>query len=148
MNIDEVMDSWKVDCIIDENRLDETTLKNAILHAKYLQSYSIAKLNLKKKEYDLALLMKDKWLYYNGKMSKDDMDKLGWAYDPFKGCAKPLKSDMDIFYSTDPDLMKIKMQIDIQSTLVDALKDILDNIKWKHNAIKNILDFKKFSAGV
>ena len=96
----------------------------------------------------MAHLRKDKWLYYNGKMTKDEMDARGWQYDPFSGMSKPLKSDMELFYSTDSDIMKLQGQIEYQSTIVEALKDIMDNIKWRQSTIKNIIDWKRFTSGV
>ena len=147
MNIEELLKTWEIDSKIDINKLDETSVKSASLHAKYLELYSVSRLRMKKKDLDLALLTKDKWLYYNGKMSKDEMDAKGWPYDPFNGISKPLKSDMNMFYETDPDIIKIKQQLEYQQVLVDALKDILDNIKWRHTNIKNIIDFKRFESG-
>ena len=76
------------------------------------------------------------------------MDTRGWNYDPFAGMAKPLKSDMDLFYETDADISKLKMKLDYQQTIVESLKDILDNIKWRHTHIKNMIDFRRFTAGV
>jgi hypothetical protein len=61
--------------------------------------------------------------------------------------AKPLKSDMDMFYNTDPDIMKLQGQIEYQSTIVETLKDIMDNIKWRHTTIKNIITWKQFTSG-
>jgi hypothetical protein len=62
--------------------------------------------------------------------------------------SKPLKSDMDMFYSTDPDIIKLQGQIEYQVTIVETLKDIMDNIKWRHTVIKNIIDFKRFTSGI
>ena len=147
LQLDDILKLWEQDSRIDEVNLDETSVKSAALHSKYLELYSLAKLNLKKKELSMAYLRKDKWLYYNGKMTKEEMDAKGWAYDPFHGMAKPLKSDMDMFYNTDPDIMKLQGQIEYQSTIVDTLKDIMDNIKWRHTTIKNIIDWKRFTSG-
>lgn len=147
MQLDEILKLWEVDSKIDEVNLDETSVKNATLHSKYLELYSLAKLNLKKKELSMAHLRKDKWLYYNAKMTKEEMDERGWPYDPFHGMSKPLKSDMDMFYTTDSDIMKLQGQIEYQSTIVEALKDIMDNIKWRHSTIKNIIDWKRFTSG-
>jgi hypothetical protein len=81
-------------------------------------------------------------------MTKAEMDAKGWPYDPFNGLVKPLKSDMDIYYDTDADRVKLKMIIEYQQTVVDTLKDILENIKWRHNTIKNIITWKQFTSGV
>ena len=147
MTLDEIIAAWAKDSIIDSKNLDTTAIRSATLHAKYLELYSVSKLQLKKQDWTMAVLRKDKWLYYNGKMSKEDMDKFGWSYDPFKGLAKPLKSEMDMFYETDPDIAKLKIQMDYQTTVVEALKEIMDTIKWRHSTIKTILDAQKFMAG-
>jgi hypothetical protein len=147
MTLDEILTLWKEDSKIDEVNLDTTSIKSASLHAKYLELYGISKLRYKKKDLEMANLKKDKWLYYNGKMTKAEMDQRGWKYDPFAGMAKPLKSDMEMFYETDPDISKLRLTMDYQQTIVDTLKDILDNIKWRHSTIKNILDFRRFTSG-
>ena len=100
MTLDEILVMWKKDVVIDDVCLDEETLKSSKLHAKYLELYSMAKLQLKKKEMELDSMKKDKWLYYNGKMSQQDMDNRKWKYDPFDGMTKPLKSDMEMYYDT------------------------------------------------
>lgn len=139
---------WSTDSKIDEMNLDETSIKGASLHAKYLELYSHSKLRLRKREHEFAILKKDKWMYYNGKMSKPEMDAKGWPYDPFNGLVKPLKSDMDIYYDTDADVVKLKMIVEYQQTIVETLKDILDNLRWRHTTIKNIIDFRRFTAGI
>jgi hypothetical protein len=54
---------------------------------------------------------------------------------------------MELFYTTDSDIMKLQGQIEYQSTIVEALKDIMDNIKWRHTTIKNIIDHRRFVSG-
>jgi len=148
MDLNDILMMWKKDAVIDDVCLDDETLKSSKLHAKYLELFSMAKLMLKKKEMEYVSMKKDKWLYYNGKMSKDDMDKNKWKYDPFDGLSKPMKSDMDMYYSTDEDLVKIKAQIDYQKTIIETLEEIMGNIRWRHTHVKNILEFKKFTSGM
>jgi hypothetical protein len=148
MDLNDILTMWKKDVIIDDVCLDEETLKSSKLHAKYLELFSMAKLMLKKKEMEYESMRKDKWLYYNGKMTKDDMDSRKWKYDPFDGMTKPMKSDMDMYYSTDNDLVKIKAQIDYQKTIITTLEEIMGNIRWRHTHVKNILEFKKFTSGM
>ena len=138
---------WEADSVIDEINLDETSIKSAKLHAKYLQLLSIAKLRLKKKEMEFDAMKKDKWLYFEGKMTKDQIDERGWKYDPFDGGTKPMKSNMDYYYKSDSDLTRLQSQIDYQKTLIDTLIDIMDNIKWRHQTIRNVIEWRKFTAG-
>lgn len=148
INLEQILEMWKKDTVIDDVCLDDETIKSSKLHAKYLELFSMAKLMLKKKEMEQESMKKDKWLYYNGKMSQEDMDNRKWKYDPFDGMTKPLKSDMDMYYSTDEDMVRIKAQIDYQKTIIDTLEEIMGNIRWRHTHIKNILDFKKFTSGM
>tara|TARA_B100000809_G_C14906668_1_gene448242 strand:- start:308 stop:754 length:447 start_codon:yes stop_codon:yes gene_type:complete len=148
MILDDILEMWKKDAVIDDVCLDEETIKSSKLHAKYLELFSMAKLQLKRKEMEHDSMKKDKWLYYNGKMSQQDMDKRNWKYDPFDGMKKPLKSDMDMFYSTDEDLVRIKARVDYQKAIIETLEEIMGNIRWRGTAIKNILDFKKFTSGM
>ena len=148
MSLNEILESWKTDSVIDDSALDEDTVKTSKLHAKYLEIYSLSKLQLKKKEFDLEKIKKDKWLYYTGKMTKSDMDERGWAYDPFQGMTKPLKSEMSMYYETDEDLVKVKAQIDYQKSIIDSLEEIMNNIRWRHSHIKNIIESRKFTSGM
>ena len=147
MNIEDLLEMWGEDSKIDEHNLDDTTIRGAALHSKYLELHSVAKLRLKKKEQDLSTLKKDKWLWFNGKMDKEEIDKHGWAYDPFNGMNKPLKTDLQQFYDSDKDIMEASMQIEYQKTYVEVCKEILDNIKWSHTQIKNIIDWRRFQSG-
>jgi len=147
MTLEDVLVMWEADSVIDEINLDETSIKSAKLHAKYLQLLSIAKLRLKKKEMEFDAMKKDKWLYFEGKMTKDQIDERGWKYDPFDGGTKPMKSNMDYYYKSDSDLTRLQSQIDYQKTLIDTLIDIMDNIKWRHQTIRNVIEWRKFTAG-
>jgi hypothetical protein len=147
INVEEILTMWKKDCIIDEMNLDEASKDTAKLHAKYLELLSITKLALKKKELDQRVLLKDKWMYFNGKMDKTQIDEKGWDYDPFGG-HKIMKSDMQYIYESDPELQKSEVQITYLKTAVDTLQEIMDNLKWRHQTIKNMIEWRKFTSGV
>lgn len=148
LNLEEILSMWKEDAIIDDMKLDDSARDSAKLHGKYLELLSVAKLTKKKKDHQFKVLLKNKWLYYNGKMSKEEMDDLGWEYDPFKGLAKPLKGDMDRWYDADEHIQEMQGQIDYLDTIIDALKEILENVKWRHQNIKNIIEWRKFTSGL
>ena len=138
---------WKKDSIIDEMALDESSRDSAKLHGKYLEIYSVNKLRLKKQEAEFRVLLKDKWLHYNGKMSQEEIDKKGWDYDPLGGLTV-LKGDMNYYYDSDPVIQKAKAAIDYTQEICDVLKEILENIKWRHQNIKNMIEWRKFTSGI
>jgi hypothetical protein len=147
LRIEDVLEMWKTDSEIDELKLDEASQQSARLHAKYLEMLSVTRLQLKKKEAEFRVLLKDKFLWYNGKMSKDEMDARGWDYDPLNGL-KVLKGDMDRFYDSDADIQNAQMKIDYLKELVSTLEEIMSNIRWRHQNIKNMIEHRKFTSGI
>ena len=145
-NLQEILEMWKKDSVIDELNLDESSRDSAKLHSKYLEILSVNRIKLKKAELDFKVLLKDKWLHYNGKMSKEEMDTKGWDYDPLGGLTV-LKGDMDYYYDSDPLIQKAQTKIEYLKEVVDTLKEILDNIKWRHQTIGNMIKWKVFESG-
>ena len=96
-SLDEILTMWKKDAVIDEMDLAESSRNIPKLHAKYLELFSVMKLQLKRKEMAQQVLLRDKWLYYTGKMDQADITARGWALDPFNGL-KIMKSDMQYYY--------------------------------------------------
>ena len=105
IDLKSIHDMWKEDCMIDEMKLDESSRQAPILHAKYLELLSTVKLQLKRAEFSQKTLLKQKWLYYNGKMDQETVEELGWNPDPFDGL-KILKGEMDYYYDSDPEIQK------------------------------------------
>lgn len=146
LNLEDILNDWKKDCAIDENHLDKSSIDIAKLHAKYLQLLSISKLQLKKTELKQKMLLKDKWLYYNDKMTQEQIEERGWEYDPFNGM-KVMKGDMNHYYDSDIDIQKSEERVTYYKTLVETLQEIVTNINWKHQTIGNIIKWKQFEAG-
>ena len=146
LDIEKILLEWQSDSVINDNKLDQTSVNTAKLHAKYLQWLSLAKLQLKKAQMNQKSLLKDKWLYYNGKMSQDEIKLRGWDYDPFDGL-KVMKNDMQLFFNSDEDLQKAKAKIEYLKVTIDFLKECMQNITWRHQTIKNTIDWRKFMAG-
>ena len=64
---------------------------------------------------------KDKWLWYNGKLDKETIDKHGWKDDPFDGL-KIMKNDMHYFFNADEDLQTLKAKNRLLKITVDFLQ--------------------------
>lgn len=148
MNIDQILEMWEKDCQIDEFKLDDASRDTAKLHGKYLQLLTVTKLQLKKRDADLRVLLKDKWLYYNGKMTQEEMNERGWSYDPFNGLSKPLKGEMDFYYDSDDDIIKEKQKIEYLKVSIDTLEEIINTLRWRHQSIKNMIEWRKFESGI
>jgi len=103
-------------------------------------------LNLKRAEHSQKDLLKDKWLYYNGKMDEETLQSKNWHPDPFDGL-KIMKGDMNYYYDSDPEIQKSEEKIVYLKTIIDTLVEIVDSLKWRHQTVKNIIEWRKFDAG-
>jgi len=146
IDLKSIHNMWAKDCIIEDMKLDESSRQTPILHAKYLELLSTVKLQLKRAEFSQKTLLKQKWLYYNGKMDQETVVELGWNPDPFDGL-KILKGELDYYYDSDPEIQKSEEKIQYYKTLIETLTDIISNITWRHQTIKNMIEWKKFSSG-
>ena len=146
MNLEQLRNEWSKDCEIDDIELDKSSLEVPKLHAKYQEYLTNNILTLKNLEFQYNLLLKNKWLWYNGKMSQEQIKELGWDDYPFDGL-KVMKNDMQIWYNADTDLQAISGKVAYQKIVIDFLKECMQNITWRHQTIKNTIDWRKFMAG-
>ena len=146
MTLEQVLEEWSKDAQLPKNNLDETSRQTPSLHAKYLTILSHAKLKLKKAEMDQKTLLKQKWLYYNGKMSEDEIKATGWDFDPLNGL-KIMKGEMDYYYDSDKEIQESELKIQYLKTLIDTLNEIVNNLNWRHQTISNMIRWKVFEAG-
>ena len=92
------------------------------------------------------VLLKEKWLYYNGKLSEEEIREKGWSPDPFNSL-KILKGEMDYYYDADPEIQKSEEKIEYYKNTVSVLTEIVDTIKWRHQTIGNMIKWKVFESG-
>ena len=54
---------------------------------------------------------------------------------------------MDYYYNSDLDIQKSEEKIQYYKTLIEVLTEIIDNLKWRHQTIRNIISWKQFESG-
>lgn len=145
MNIEQLQDLWDADCAIDDNYLGEQSTATPKLHAKYVKLLVQVKLKHTKLQSDYNLLRKNKFRYYRGELSRDELNDLGWVQ--WQG-VKPLKNEMDEFLSGDSDLNTLRVKIDYLETMIYFLESIMQQIKARDWQIKTAVEWKKFLAGM
>lgn len=147
IDLKSILNMWAKDSEIDSMHLDEASRQAPILHAKYLELLSTHKLALKRAEFSQKVLLKEKWLYYEGKMSKEDIEEKGWEPDPYDGLNIKTKHDKEYYYESDPDIQKSEEKIQYYKTTIETLTEIVDNIKWRHQTIGNMIKWRQFESG-
>jgi hypothetical protein len=145
MNIEEIQTMWEQDSLIDDNHLGEASTETAKVHSKYIKLMVGVKLKLTKARGDYNLLRKNKFRYYRGELSREELADLGWQ--PYQ-LIKPLKNEMDEFLQGDQDLITLNTRIEYLETMGYLLEGILGQIKARDWQLKNGIEWKKFLAGM
>lgn len=144
MTFDELKTMIKEDLKIDETALDRESANTPQLHNKYLTFYMDEKLRLKRLHSEQAVLRRNKWLYYTGRMSQEELQTLGW--EPFE--LNVLKTEADDLITSDSDWIKLDEKISFQQEKVDYLESIVKIINNRQWQIRAMIDWIKFTQGV
>lgn len=145
MNIEEIQQMWEQDSIIDDNHLGEASTETAKVHSKYIKLMVGVKLKLTKARGDYNILRKNKFRYYRGELSREELVEFGWQQYQL---IKPLKNEMDEFLQGDQDLITLNTRIEYLETMGYLLEGILGQIKARDWQLKNGIEWKKFLAGM
>jgi hypothetical protein len=145
MNIEQLQEMWDKDCDIDDNYLGEHATKTPKLHAKYIKILIGVKLKHTKLQSDYNLTRKNKFRYYRGEMSREELQEHNW--DQWQG-VKPMKNEMDEFLTGDSDLNNLEVKIKYLETMIYLLESILNQIKARDWQLKTAVEWKKFLAGM
>jgi len=144
MTLDQIMKEWTKDSVIDPTELGEESIKIPQLHSKYLKIYYEERRKLKAIEFSGKELSLNKYEYYNGRMSQDELDKLEWA--PFQ--KKLMKHEIEMHIESDQDIIKNNMKIVNQKEKMEFLEEVIKNLNQRNFQIRNAIEWKKFIQGV
>ena len=140
MNLDEIQALWDEDSKIDQDELHVESTKIPSLHAKYYKIYNNLNLLKKIEENKLKQLKREKWRYYTGKADPEIYIDKPFDY-------KVMRQDMDLYLSSDDDLIKIQTKMDYYQVMLNYLDSILKNINNRTFQIKNAIEWQKFIRG-
>lgn len=145
MNLEQLMAMWESDCKIDDNHLGEASTDTPNLHSKYINHLVSYKLKLAKLKGEYNLLRKNKFRYYRGELSRQELEDCGWQQ--WQG-VKPLKNEMDEFLQGDTDLVQMEQKVEYLNTIVYFLESVLSQIRSRDFQIKNGIQWKQFLVGM
>lgn len=143
MTIDDIKIQAELDVAIDANHLDDESIRIPQLHNKYLCILMDEKIILEKLESKFKILKRDKWLYYTGKMSKDDLQKRSW--EPFDLAI--IKQDVDRFIESDDEIITLSNKIFAQKEKVVYIESVVKIISNKIWNIRSTIEWIKFTQG-
>jgi hypothetical protein len=141
----ELMAQWEEDCKIDKTQLMSVMYSHPILHSRYLTHLMEFKVALRKyaMKYQSTRLLRQR--YFNGELTKEELDTYGWRQYLFK---KPLKSEMESLLDASPDLQELQEKSLYIETMVQACESILKDLNSRYFLFSNLVSYEKFQAGV
>lgn len=142
MNIQELIEEWSKDAII--NRLDLVTasLDTPKLHAKYYRIYMGEKARLIQWTNDLKELKLEKHEFLTDGPHSESPP--GWQL-PAKG--KIIKADSERYVEADKLVIALSQRIDLQKEKAKMLESIIYSINTRNFVIRNAQDMIKFESG-
>ena len=141
MNLEQILEIWAKDSVIDDIELDKAALKIPQLHCKYLTFLNEFKLLQKKTQQDLKKLEHKKWLYYSGRAVPEDYEE-----EPFDH--KVMKSDVPRWVEVDDQVSTLQMKVEYYDVLINSLSEILKQVSQMSYNIKNCIEWRRFVNGV
>jgi len=140
--LEKVIGEWENDAKVDTTDPGKEMIRIPLLHAKYNKYLSLHKLAKARREADLYKLRKQKWMYYSGKMTQQELSELGW--EPF---AFLLKSDMSIFMDGDLEIQKVGAQITLHDEAVSFCTFVMKELNNRTWQMKEFMAWERFERG-
>ena len=135
MKIDELETLVEKDLYIDETILAKESLATPLKHNKYLKLLLRERLKLKKLRNELYKVSLGRTNYYNGSDP-----------DPFDYVLKD--REVKDYVRVDPVVVEAEAKVTLQEEMVKYLEEICKMFERRSFAIKNAIDFMKFTQGV
>lgn len=143
MKLEDVLDAWDKDSDIDLTNLPEEQRRFSKCSSKWLRVRSFERLKLAKLYTELKELKLQKQEFYVQGPTKETQD-MGWKM-PARGAV--LKTDVPMYMDADPQIVEMTLKIAYQKEIVEAVETIVNDLAWKHNQLKNIIESFRLTMG-
>jgi hypothetical protein len=144
MKIEELQTQWASDAHIDTSSLVHESSKVPLLHSKYyayLLDERLLLLKLKHHQEELSLVLEG---FFSKTLTSEELSKHELVYSD----KRVLKVDLEKNIAAHPKMVALTLKIGVQHEKVKFLEDILKMIHNRNFTIKNVIDMKKFDAGM
>ena len=142
MTLEELkQESYKDLPVKNVENIDQESFYNQEIKAKWLDYKSRFELLLARNKGDYQVLYREKWEYYGGKS-----DTKVYAAKPFD--LKVLKTDLQIYISSDSDVIELSNKIAYLETTIKFIDGVIKSIDNRGWDIKHAITWKQFEAGM
>jgi len=140
--LERLITEWENDAKVDTTDAGKEMIRIPLMHSKYNKYLSLHKLAKARQEAELYKLRKQKWMYYSGKLTQQELAELGW--EPF---AFLLKSDMSVFMDGDIEIQKVGAKITLHEECVSFCVNVMKELNNRTWQMKEWMAWERFSRG-
>lgn len=144
MLMNDIIELWEKDSQINRSDLIGESLRIPQLHQKYYKIYLEERKLLKEHEENFKTFEYHKWMYYQGKLSEEDIKKYGWQQCDIKY----LKTDIQKVVDADSDIIERKLKIARQQEKTEYIKSIIQSLNNRSFLIGHAIEAMKFEHGI
>ena len=145
MTVDEILNEWDKDSVVDPLHIEEGLANISRLHAKYLRLWAIASREATLIEIDLKNFIQLKTCWYGPEgLSKEELTDLGWEPRP----KVVIRLDMERYLDGDQEVIKKKLRFASAKLKVNKLTFILKEINNRNWHYSRIIELRKFEAAI
>ena len=144
MKLEEIQEFWNADREIDITELANESVRIPQIHDKYLKIYIDERIRLKGLQFELTKLVRLKTDYYAGKLTQEELEKLGWE----QFLQRLLKNEISTYIESDSDIIKHKKNIVLIEEKCYYLDSIIKMISNRGFQIKGAIDWIKYKSGI
>ena len=144
MKTEEIIAEWEKDSELDKTELGKESLRIPQIHSKYLKEFYLAKTSYVKLNQDYKNTYKQKYQYYQGILSKEELEENGWDIQPLK----ILKADIPVYIESDEELQLIKNKIQLTEDKIEILENIIKTLNNRGYLIKSAIEWIRFQNGL
>ena len=139
--VEGIQNMWEKDSRMNQDELDNESLKIPQLHCKYYDLYNTILLMRKREEQTHCNVLLDRRKYYTGKATASVYEA-----EPFPYKVRD-KDDLKLYLEADEKLRKTKLKIEYYDTMLKYIEEILRQISNRTYQIKNAIEWRRFNAG-
>jgi len=142
VKLDDLMEEWSKDSVMDKTEPGEEQMRISNLHAKYLNIRTYHNIVYKKNEAEMEELRQFKSDYYSGKLNHpDDLKKHN--LEPFELRLGP--SSLQSYINKDEDVKKLATKLMINKEIVDYCDAVMKSLYSRVWSLRSYIDWQKFT---
>ena len=142
VTLDTLMKEWSEDKIVDGTEIEKEILKISFLHGKYLNIMSHHRVLCRKMETDYKLMKGLREDYYQGHLTKEEMEERGWEPIQHVLSNPQIARKLD----TDGELNKLLLKRIAHGEIVEYCEDVLKSLNSRTWDLGNVIKYRQLTG--